>query len=56
MGRKSAKIDDSVTSLRDIEYFRSMDRAKFSKKPDYVISKIVDGPKQTLIGPRYRFR
>lgn len=55
-GSEPVNFDESATSIHDAEYYRATDRAKISKQPMYVVSKGVDGPNQTPIGPEYRVK
>lgn len=51
-----ASFDDSSTPLHVVKYYCALNWAKFSKQPEYVISRIVKGPKQIYVGPEYCVR
>lgn len=55
-GASPASFDDSLTPLHDVKSHSALHRAEFLKEPKYVISKIMDGPKQSSARLKYFVR
>lgn len=56
VGSKSECPDISATLHFNEQYYRTLDRDEFSKNSKYVISCIIDRPKQSIIGLNFPAR